>query len=493
MNHSDTASTSVSWVPTPAELFAFVAFAWFFWYLADGMSGALAGAAGVAGAYVLTRVLATVTHNSSHTNVVWIAAIVVLAIAAPFVVSGDFRSSQLSTAAYSALAVLGLNLLTGYTGQVSVGHSAFIGIGAYVTAILVDQWSVNILLAMAAGTGAAAFAGLLIGVPALRLSGPYLAVATVGMAVVFTPITKLSELSDYTGGVQGLALFELEFGPPVDWEWLSTERWHYFMSVLALGIGTLLLYNLLQSAAGRSFRAVRDSEVAAAAMGINVARTKLTAFMLSAAYAGFAGGLLFLIANRFVSPDSFTLLIAIEFLTAAAIGGMASIVGSLLGGFFLVFIYREGIESAATQTEGGSDRWLIAAGTLIALSALFGNRRARAVATTAMRRLSGPFAAPIVNLARLALAIVAGLVIAFLFRLATDDLLDVTLLRGAVTGVTLIIIILFLPGGLAGFIALVQALEWRSIGDWLVSFKTVPERAQPSEPGEVVATQAPGG
>lgn len=491
MKHSESASPPVSWIPTPAELFALVAFAWFFWYLADGVSGALAGAAGVTGAYVLTRVLAMVTHTTSRTNVVWIAAIIVLAIAAPFVVSGDFRSNQLSTAAYSALAVLGLNLLTGYTGQVSVGHSAFIGIGAYVTAIMIDQWNVNIVLAIATGTAAAAFAGLLIGVPALRLSGPYLAVATVGMAVVFTPITKLNELSDYTGGVQGIALFAREFGPPVDWGWLSPERWHYFLSMLALSVGTLLLYNLLSSASGRSFRAVRDSEVAAAAMGINVARTKLTAFMLSAAYAGFAGGLLFLIANRFVSPDSFTLLIAIEFLTAAAIGGMASIVGSLLGGFFLVYIYREGIESAANQTEAGSDRWLIIVGTLIALSALFGNPAVRALAVGAMHRMPTRFAAPIVNLIRLVLAIVAGLVLAFLFRLATDDLLDVTLLRGAVTGVTLIVIILFLPGGLAGLITLVQSLRWRSIGNWLVSFGKLPERAQASELGEAVATQAP--
>jgi ABC-type branched-subunit amino acid transport system permease subunit len=317
---------------------------------------------------------------------------------------------------------------------------------------------------MMVAAAAAGLVGLLIGVPALRLSGPYLAVATVGLAVVFTPIAKLTELEKWTGGVQGLALFRLKFGPPVDWTWLTIERWYYFVSVLTLGVGTLLLYNLLNSASGRSFRAVRDSEVAAAAMGINVSRAKLTAFMTSAAYAGVAGGLLFLVANRFVSPDSFTLAISIEFITAVAIGGRASLTGSLLGGFFLIYIYREGIETVSKQTEAGSNRWLIMVGILIALGVLFGNRRVREFTAELRQRSTLPVIGSLVNLGRLVVAVAGGLLLAVVFRLLTDDLLDVTLLRGAISGSALILIILFLPGGLAGLIPNAQALRWRRVG-----------------------------
>lgn len=456
---------------------ALIGFGYFFYYLADGHKGGYGAIIGVVAAYVATRVWQTVTHDQSRVLTFWWVMIVALALLAPFVASGSFRSSQLAVASYTALGVMGLNLLTGYTGLISLGHSAFVGIGAYGTAIMINSMGMNIVLAMAIATACAALAGLLIGVPALRLTGSYLAIATLGLTVVFVPVMKLNELDQWTGGVQGLALFRLKFGPPIDASWLENERWYYFLSLTALVIGTLLLYNLLNSAAGRSFRAVRDSEVAAAAMGINVARTKLTSFMLSAAYAGFAGGLLFLVANRFVSPDSFTLTISIEYITAVAIGGRASLSGSLIGGFFLIYIYREGIETVSRQTENGGNQWLILLGFMVTVGILFGNRTLRTFAANLIARSTNPLVGPLVNLARFAIMVLGGLLLAVIFRLLTSNLLDVTLLRGLIIGTALIIIILFLPGGFISLLPAARALNWRRVGRFLRTLAGLPAAA----------------
>lgn len=464
----------LSFWPTPVELIAMALSAYFFWFLADSVfKGIVAGVAGVGAGIVLSRLAGLLgPQRRDLGRGVWILVMVGLVLAAPFLTSAPFRITQMAIAGYTAIAVLGLNLLTGYTGQASIGHSAFLGIGGYTTAVMLNETGMSFILAMLIGTAFAALAGLLVGIPALRLSGPYLAIATLGLAVVFTPLTKLDELAEWTGGRDGINLFARKFGPPVDWGWLTNERWYYFMAMAGVAITVLLAYNLLSSSVGRAFRAVRDNEVAAAAMGINVARTKLAAFALSSAYAGFAGGLFFLLSNRFVAPESFSVLLAIEYLMAIVIGGMASISGSLLGAFALVYVFRPGgmIETVASQTEEGNDIWLLLAGALLAAWILFQSGVVSRLTQRYRAWLKVQYDAVRLNLVRLGIgaamlvaAIAGGIVFTALVRLAAEEVVDLVALRGAISGGILILIVLFLPQGFIGLVWRVQRLTWAGI------------------------------
>ncbi|HET9477045.1 MAG TPA: branched-chain amino acid ABC transporter permease [Dehalococcoidia bacterium] len=477
------------WAPAPWELAAMFGAGYFFWFLSDGALGAVVGAAGVAAAVVISRLAGMILPERHYPSKgVWALLILAFAVAAPFISAGDFRTTQMATAGYVALGVLGLNLLTGYTGQGSIGHSAFIGLGAYGTAIMVNQWDVPMVMALFTGAAVAAAAGLLIGIPALRLSGPYLAIATLGLAVAFTPIVKLAELSDLTGGRSGLNLFEHRFGPPVDWDWLSDSRWYYYVTLGSLIGGLLLLHNLLGSAVGRSFRAARDNEIAAAAAGVNVPLTKVTAFAISSAYAGFAGGLLFMISNRFVSPESFTVIMAIEYLVAMVIGGTASLSGSLFGAFFLVYVYREGIQTLTEDTEAGSDKWLFASGILLGGGLIF----VGGGSTRVVRRIAGAlghYGQVAANLLRLAAVLVVAVAFVWLFRKATEDLLDLVSLRGAMTGTMLIVVVLFMPGGVASLFDRIFALKWVTVRDRLrAAIILRPAAAIPELPGETAGS-----
>ncbi len=274
------------------------------------------------------------------------AAAIAVALAilcwAPFVLD-NFRTFQMTRIAILAIALMGLNILTGYNGQVSLGHGAFMLLGMYTVAILMDgkehlslvdarPWPFWAALIVAMGLNA--MAGLFIGVPALRLSGPYLAIATLALIIAFPPVVK--KYDGLSGGVQGL---RFPTPPPPDFldGLIDRTEWFYFLSLLSAVVLVLLAWNLLRSPLGRALRAVRDSEVAAAAMGIPVARTKVTAFVLSAAYAGVAGGLLALVLGS-VTPDHITIADSINLVVGIVIGGLASILGSVLGAFAIVFI-----------------------------------------------------------------------------------------------------------------------------------------------------------
>lgn len=468
------------WLPTPAEIILLLISIYFLQVISGGSKGVIAGLIGIIAGVLLSRaVLYTGAGGRQLGRFVWVAVVVGFAVATPFLVSGAFRVNQLALAGATGIALLGLNLITGYTGQTSLGHSAFAGIGAYMTAIMVRQWHTNIALALLVGMVAAALAGLLIGLPALRLRGHHLAIATLALGVAFVSLVKLDEVANYTGAFQGLSLFQYRFGPPVHWGWLSEARWHYLVTLVSLGAATLLLYNLLDSPVGRSFRAVRDNEVGAAGMGVNVAMTKLTAFSISAAYAGYAGGLIFILSNRFVSGDSFSIVVMIEWLVAMMLGGAASIAGSLVGALFLTYIYREAIDTFARQTEAGSDKWLIAIGILLAIVILFGNRgidrRSRVVAT----RMSAAYGKVVLTTIKLALVIAIALAFDAVFRQATHRLLHIDFLRGAITGALLMAFVLFLPGGLVGLARRLQRLTWSSLGMWLRRQVAPAARSQP--------------
>jgi branched-chain amino acid transport system permease protein len=259
--------------------------------------------------------------------------LVVIAAVAPFVLQG-FIVFQLTMVFVYAIAIMGLNLLTGFNGQFSLGHSAFFAIGAYTAAILMDKFGMPYYLTLPVAGIVAFAAGFLFGLPALRLESIYLALATFALAVAMPQLLKLTPLEHWTGGVQGVLVLKPDppFGLPI-----SQDQWLYLFT-LAVG---LLLYlaarNLINSRTGRAMQAIRDNPIAARAMGVNISMYKTLTFGVSALYTGIAGALSAIVV-QFVSPDSFTLVLAVAFLVGMVIGGVGWLPGSILGGAFILFV-----------------------------------------------------------------------------------------------------------------------------------------------------------
>jgi branched-chain amino acid transport system permease protein len=263
----------------------------------------------------------------------WLAAAIVAAAALPLLLK-DFRVFQLTQVMIYALAILGLNLLTGFNGQFSLGHSAFYAIGAYTAAILMDQFSVPYYATLPVAGAICLFAGFLFGLPALRLEGLYLALATFALAVATPQILKFHAFEQWTGGVQGIVILKPDapFGLP-----LSQDQWLYYFTLAVLLAMFVCAWNLVRGRTGRALVAIRDNPIAARTMGVNSALYKSWAFGVSALYTGVAGAL-GAIVIQFVAPDSFTFLLAVSFLVGGVIGGINSIPGAVVGGFFVVFV-----------------------------------------------------------------------------------------------------------------------------------------------------------
>src|SRR3954471_7390357 len=261
--------------------------------------------------------------------VVLILAAIVLVL--PLLVSSTFHLRVAALVFIFALAVVGLNLLMGFAGQVSLGHAGFFGIGAYAVAIGPTHLGVPSWAAVFAGAAIAGLLAYLVGRPILKLKGHYLAVATLGLgiliAMVFTNEARL------TGGPDGMPVPRLElFG----WRARTPIAW-YWISGVSLVIGALIAVNLIESPTGRAFRAIHDSETAARTIGIDVARTKLIVFVLSAVYGSIAGSY-FVLFDGFVTPDTASFLRSIEFVVMAVLGGLGSIFGSIVGPAILVLL-----------------------------------------------------------------------------------------------------------------------------------------------------------
>jgi branched-chain amino acid transport system permease protein len=268
------------------------------------------------------------------------AGLVMVVLLLPRVLS-DFRASQFAFVGLYFVAIVGLNVLVGYSGQISLGHGAFMAVGGYTTAILMVDHGVRDLYTIPVAALVAGAAGLAVGIPALRLSGLYLAIATFGMAVALPELLKKFE--SLTGGTTGKSLFGipqqtgLGAGPKVFGHRLTNNDWLYYLS-WTIGLALFALaWALLAGRVGRSLRAVRDSEVAAAAVGIHPARWKVLAFGISAAYAGVAGSLL-AINVAFVNPDTFPIPLSLTLLVGAVIGGLGSLAGAVLGAAFIEFL-----------------------------------------------------------------------------------------------------------------------------------------------------------
>jgi branched-chain amino acid transport system permease protein len=250
-----------------------------------------------------------------------IAVVAVLLSVLPFLISGYHQGLATYVAIYF-IAILGLNILTGYTGQISIGHGAFMAIGGYTTTLLSADRHWNLIATLPASLAIAFLCGLLVGIPALRLSGVYLALATFALAVS-VPQFPL-KFSKFLGGSNGMHTANTE-----------SHLWLYIVGWSCAAIAFVAAWLLLRGRVGRAFRAVRDSELAAASSGVSLPIYKTLAFGVSAAFAGVAGSLLVIATNGYVQPGEFSILLSLQILIGAAVAGLGSLWGVLVGAVFV--------------------------------------------------------------------------------------------------------------------------------------------------------------
>ena len=313
----------------------------------------------------------------------WLVIGAALLVLVPWLSLNTFQLGLMTQTVYFAILIFGLNVVTGLTGQISLGHGALVGLSAYTTAILMTHWDWNVYPAMLVGVFVTTVVGFALGVPALRLAGPYLAIATLAAAIIFPLIMKLDAFEEYSGTVQGLKVgAERQPKPPgIINDWLTSDSlvkipeqrqflqeqvddpetpapvrqrareqlkreegvfsqavWLYYLTVIPAILGLVGYWNLARSRIGRAFVAVRDQDVAATSMGINVALYKVLSFGISAFYAGVTGALLFMVIG-FVSPESFDLVnLSINPLAYLVIGGLASTGGSVVAAIGLKWV-----------------------------------------------------------------------------------------------------------------------------------------------------------
>lgn len=269
-------------------------------------------------------------------------AVVVTALL-PLVMSG-YQIFQLTVIAANSIALLGLNLLTGYNGQISLGHGAFYAVGAYTTAVLMNQFGVPYWATIPVSGVLCFGVGYAVGLPALRLEGLYLALVTFAMGICMPQVLKYKHIEQWTGGAQGITLLKPEapFGLPI-----SADHWLFLFTLAFMVAAFVAARNLLAGHTGKALVAIRDNPIAAGAMGIDTARYKTTAFGISAMYTGIAGSLASL-AVQFVAPDSFQAT-SISFMVGIVVGGLASISGAIYGAIFIQLVpnLAENISKAA--------------------------------------------------------------------------------------------------------------------------------------------------
>ncbi|HZB94091.1 MAG TPA: branched-chain amino acid ABC transporter permease [Stellaceae bacterium] len=266
-------------------------------------------------------------------KLVGLAAVLAAASILPFVIT-SYQLLLATQVIVYAVALLGLNILTGYNGQFSLGHGAFYAIGAYTTAILLDKTGIPYWATIPVAGFVCLAVGFLFGLPALRLEGHYLALATFALAIATPQLLKFKDFDSLTGGVQGIVINapDTPFGLPI-----RDDQWLYFFCLFWTIPLFVIAWNLLRGRTGRALVAIRDHPLAAQSMGIDTATYKSITFGVSAMYTGIAGALGALLA-QFVSPDSFDLFLSIRFLVGIVVGGLASMTGAFFGAIFVEFV-----------------------------------------------------------------------------------------------------------------------------------------------------------
>jgi branched-chain amino acid transport system permease protein len=269
-------------------------------------------------------------------------------LALPFFLAG-YDTLKLTYVIIFAIAILGLNLLIGFSGQVSLGHGAFLAVGAYTTGILSVRYGVPLVVTIPIAGLVSGALGFLVGVPALRLSGLYLSLATFAMAVSVP--TVIRKFEDVTGGSRGLSLRAMKAPAGVD---ITPEQTLYLLVLIIAVLLFAFARNIVRSSTGRALMAIREGELAATAFGINLALYKTLAFGLSAFYAGVAGALL-AIATTFIGPDSFAVDQSIKLLVGTVVGGLGTLSGPVFGALLVQFLpgYAESFSKAAPSISYG--------------------------------------------------------------------------------------------------------------------------------------------
>ena len=296
-----------------------------------------------------TRYMQDINLIKHPGHLFWYSLLLIVLFVSPYGMD-RFLLGEFSLVFIYAIAGLGLMLLVGYTGLVSLGHAAFLAIGAYTHAYLLHQ-GLSFFVSLTAASVFSGVLGGLIGIPALRMMGIYLAVATLAFSIIVEQV--LVHWVSVTGGFQGLSVPK----PIVGGHDLSSPYAFYFLCLVILVICFLLAMNLLRSPAGRAMTAVRDSETSAESMGIDLAKTKTLAFALSAALTGLAGALF---AHRltYLAPDAFTIITSIQLLLMVVVGGLGSLHGVIYGAFFIGFfpqviaIFRDFVPPGIAQIPG---------------------------------------------------------------------------------------------------------------------------------------------
>ncbi len=277
-------------------------------------------------------------QNSSQgfTSLGWLRWVLPVALIAVPLLASELQLRRFTQVLVLVLAVLGVNLVTGYTGLISLGHGVFVGIGAFAMANFLDEWNLTFFLALPLAAGVAGLAGLILGMPALRVRGIYLALITFGFALVFGPVAR--RLGSITGGPTGRSINRnldppAFLGLPEDY----FQHYRYALCLLVVGIWFWIVRNLVESRMGRALRSVRDDQLAAVVFGVNPVTVKAGVFSLSAAMAGTAGALQAYLFP-FVSHADFDVFLSLRLYAAAVLGGLGSIAGAIYGVVALIIV-----------------------------------------------------------------------------------------------------------------------------------------------------------
>jgi len=290
----------------------------------------------------------------------WLALFALVILVLPLA-ADSYVTYLVNISEIAVLGALGLNILTGCTGQISLGHAAFMGIGAYTAAILATSLQLPFWLALPASGFVSAAGGVLVGVPCLRLKGLYLAMATMAFAAVVEHLSIHWET--LTKGVRGISLQPPEiFGYSFD----TDEKFYYLVLFIAVAL-VAAAKNILRTKVGRAFIAIRDRDIAAELAGVHLTKYKVMAFALSSFYVGIAGGL-YAYYTSYVHPEHFNIMLSVEFIAMIIVGGMGTVLGSILGAVFITLVpemlrwlsYSVG-QAYPIVAERFSDEWNIAA------------------------------------------------------------------------------------------------------------------------------------
>lgn len=298
----------------------------------------------------------------------WFMMLIASLIILPFLIP-NYYIYMANYMAINVIVTIGLNILVGYTGQISLGHAGFFGIGAYITVLSMTNLHVPFPLALLIAAMVAAFFGFILGLPALRLEGPYLAIATLGFGMAITQVIGRWQIFGGRMGLESptLNLFSYK---------IESDRQLYFLIIPVAFLLVLAARNLMKTRVGRAFIAIRDSDIAAETMGVNLVFYKTLAFAISAFYAGIAGGL-FAFLIGFINPSTFNFILSIYFLAFVIVGGLGSIFGSIMGGIVMTWLMLvldkvQELPYLGTVLLSFSERWMSVTGLPNIASIIFG-------------------------------------------------------------------------------------------------------------------------